>query len=123
MISNSFKFSSCVDLHNQYRQFDLTLEKQWITQDPYFRFCTTVVGIPAIDVWKVSRLQENNDLTIKEYSDTLAADIIDAVKNGGGDSIAVVVEVHVSIAAASFILSMASPTRHTHTKVVIENRK
>ena len=31
IISNYFKYSYCVDLHNQSRQFDLALEKRWIT--------------------------------------------------------------------------------------------
>ena len=51
-----------------------------------------MVGMTAIDAWKVSILQENNNLTIKEYSDILAADMIDAAKNGGDHSIDVIAE-------------------------------
>ena len=31
IVSNYFNFSNCVDLHNQARQFDLALEKKWVT--------------------------------------------------------------------------------------------
>ena len=58
IVSNYFKLSNCVDLHNQSCQFDLIIEKQWIAQDPYFRLYTTMVGMIAIDTWKVLRLQE-----------------------------------------------------------------
>ena len=37
IISNYFKFSNVVDVHNQARQYELALETKWVTQDPYFR--------------------------------------------------------------------------------------
>ena len=51
-----------------------------------------MVGMAAIDAWNISRLQEQNNLTLMEYSDILVADMIDATNNEGGEYIAVVVE-------------------------------
>ena len=61
-----FTFFNCVDLHNLFRQLDLALEKQWIAQNPYFRLYIKMVGMMATDVGRISRLQENNNLTINE---------------------------------------------------------
>ena len=47
-----FKYSNKVDLHNQSRQFDLALEKKWVTNNPYFQLFTTEVGSTVINVWK-----------------------------------------------------------------------
>jgi len=125
IVSNYFKFSNCVDLHNQSRQFDLALEKRWVTQDPYFRLYTTMVGMTAIDAWKISRLQEQNNLTIKEYSDILAADMIDAAKKlkEKENSIATIVDVDADTATTSSISLLTSPASSTHTKVLLEARK
>ncbi len=37
VVSNHFKYCNMVDLHNQVRQFNLALEKKWVTQNVYFR--------------------------------------------------------------------------------------
>ena len=35
-VSKFFRDSNIVDKHNQSRQFDLALEKKWVTNNPYF---------------------------------------------------------------------------------------
>ena len=80
IIFNYFKYSNCVDLHNQSRQFNLALENRWITQSPYFRLYTTMVGMTAVDAWKASRLKECSNMTVKEYGNILAAGMIKAAK-------------------------------------------
>lgn len=45
IILTYFKYSNCIDIHNQARQFDLALEKKWVTQDPYYKLYTTMVGM------------------------------------------------------------------------------
>ncbi len=42
-----------IDKHNQARQFELHLEKCWVTLDPYFRLHTTIIGMNVADCWKV----------------------------------------------------------------------
>ena len=48
--------------------------------------------------------------------------MIDAKKNGDDDSVAVVVEVYVSIATVFAMLSLAFSTNYIHTKVVLKDR-
>ena len=49
VLSKFFRDSNCVDKHNQARQSELALEKKWVTNDPYFRLGTTVVGVTTVD--------------------------------------------------------------------------
>ena len=51
-ISLFFKYSNKVDFHNQSYQFDLALEKKWVTINPYLWLFTTEVGSTIIGVWK-----------------------------------------------------------------------
>ena len=37
VISQFFRYSNCVDVHNQARQFELALERSWVTHEAYFR--------------------------------------------------------------------------------------
>jgi hypothetical protein len=53
VLSKYFQDSNCVDRHNQARQFELHLEKSWVTMDPWFRLHTTYVGINVTDCWKL----------------------------------------------------------------------
>ena len=50
-------FSKCnvIDVHNQSRQHDLAIEESWVTSEPYFRLCTTIIGIVVTDAWKLVR--------------------------------------------------------------------
>jgi hypothetical protein len=54
VISNFFAASNTIDTHNQLRQDCLKLEKKWITQDPFFRLGTTLVGINVTDAFLLS---------------------------------------------------------------------
>jgi hypothetical protein len=44
--------SNVIDKHNQAHQFELHLEKCWVTLDPYFRLHTTILGMNVADCWK-----------------------------------------------------------------------
>jgi len=52
IISEYFRHSNVVDKHNQQRQFELQLEKCWLTQNCWFRLITTFIGITVVDCWK-----------------------------------------------------------------------
>ena len=80
VISNYFKYSNVVDLHNQARQFELALEKKWITQDGYFRIFTTFLGMNVIDAWKALKSNHKSsfrDVTVTQFSDILAQEMIE----------------------------------------------
>ena len=49
--STYFEHCNAIDVHNQIQQFDLHLEKQWITNDGYFRIATAVFGMTIVDMW------------------------------------------------------------------------
>ena len=83
-----------------------------------------MVGMIAIDTWKISRLQEQNNLTIKEQSDILAADtMIDATKKLQDNAIATIVDVDTDTAITSSISLLTSLASTTHTKVILADRK
>ena len=75
-VSTYFRFSNQVDLHNQARQFDLALEKKWITQESYFRLCTILVGMDVIDACKGLKMQDTKP-TVYAFFDILAKDMLD----------------------------------------------
>jgi len=66
--------------YTESRQFDLTIDKRCITQSSYLRLYTTMVRMNAVDAQKISRIKENTNMTVKEYVDILAADMIKAAK-------------------------------------------
>ena len=79
-VSNFFKYSNKVDLHNQSRQFDLALEKKWITQNPYFRLFTTEVGTSVIDAWKVfknNHREGGKPPSVAEFADIMAHEMLE----------------------------------------------
>ena len=45
IISRFFESSNMIDKHNQAHQAELALEKRWLTQNPYFRLHTTIIGM------------------------------------------------------------------------------
>lgn len=53
-VSKFFQESNCVDMHTQARQFELALEKKWLTDNAHFHLFTTMLGISATDTWKLA---------------------------------------------------------------------
>ena len=72
ILSNYFKYSNCVDLHNQARQFDLALEKKWVTQNGYFRLYMSMLRMVVIDAWKALKLSDSKTLSVRDFADVLA---------------------------------------------------
>ena len=54
VISKFFNDSNTIDSHNQSRQYDLGMEKCWVTTDAYFRLTTTLIGMNVCDTWKIA---------------------------------------------------------------------
>ena len=83
VISLYFKYSNVVDIHNQSRQADLSLEKKWVTEDCYFRIYTTILGIIVTDTWKLFKDKHHKGfckVSISEFSDILAKELLDQAK-------------------------------------------
>ena len=80
VIANYFRFSNVVDVHNQARQYELALEKKWVTQDGYFRLFTTFLGMNITDAWKTFRTNHKTslrDIGITQFADILAEEMME----------------------------------------------
>lgn len=79
-ISDFFAAANIIDSHNQGRQFELALEKHWITQDCWFRLDTTFIGMVVVDCWKALRYHlcshAQGSLIVKEFAEQLAIELI-----------------------------------------------
>ena len=123
LMANYFKYSNCVDLHNQARQFDLRLEKKWVTQSGYFRLYTTILGMTVTDAWKIYKMLDNYPFTICQYADMLAGDMMNAAAELEED----VVELPqaVSIDSQTQLSAMSSIETRTighHTKQILKSQ-
>jgi len=125
IIAQYFKISNCVNLYNQSRQFNLALEKQWITQKPYFRLYTTMIGMSVVDAWTIDRLTKKKSLNIKEYVDLMEKDMIQAASNYkiGSDISAKLNAISVSKigGTSTSVSSLSLPERcfGTHIKLIL----
>jgi len=77
----SFYFNNCnkIDTHNNERQFILKLEKKWLTRDPFFRVCTTLVAFSVIDAYRLYKFNNNNkktEMSVLQFSNILAGQLI-----------------------------------------------
>ena len=94
VISAFFRDANGVDRHNHVRQFELALEKKWVTHNPWFRLATTLVGIAVTDTWQLMghhRLfpfsvsqrfheSEHRNVPIKAMAGNLAAQLFNKAK-------------------------------------------
>ena len=55
VISKFLKHGNSVDVHNHLRQYSLKLEKKWVTLDCWFRLTTTLMGISAVDAFRLAK--------------------------------------------------------------------
>ena len=83
VMSLYFKYSNIVDVHNQSRQADLSLEKKWVVEDCYFRIYTTILGMILAVTWKLFQdrhYRSFRKVSIIEFVDMLAKELIDQAK-------------------------------------------
>lgn len=71
MVSNYFAQSNVIDNHNHLRQFLLALEKKWVTQKPYFRIATTLLGMSVVDTYLLMKYHKLIDESIKFEHDKM----------------------------------------------------
>ena len=77
IISAYFDIANKVDIHNQYRQGDLSLEEYWETKDPYFRILTTFIGFTVTDAFLAFKYHlKDTSLTIGQFSSWLSHQLI-----------------------------------------------
>ena len=81
VILKYFLNSNVIDVFNQARQFDLHLEKHWVTEDGFFCLITTLFGIVVTDCWKVYSYHlptnhRHKGLEIEEFARLLTRDLL-----------------------------------------------
>ena len=75
VMSKCFSAVNEVDSHNKSRQYDLTLEKWWVTQCGWLRLCKKVaMGMTMNNCWKLFRYGVKRDhceklIGIREFSE------------------------------------------------------
>ena len=70
-------------MHNQVLQFDIALEKKWVTPFPFFRLYTTLLGMNLTDFCKElkSHHKEGGCATsATEFADTTSYEVIKKAK-------------------------------------------
>jgi hypothetical protein len=117
--SKYFMESNTIDLFNQSRQAHLKLEKQWVTEDGYFRLVTTLFGTCVTDAWKayqyhVGNRHRHKSIEIMEFAKLLTKDLLANKYNKRIDSddtlvlTTITIGTMVSAAAASHSISQVS---------------
>jgi hypothetical protein len=51
IIADYYEDANAIDVHNQVRQSIIGLERNWVTQDGFFRIFTTILGMVLTDAW------------------------------------------------------------------------
>ena len=76
-----FENNNCIDKHNHARQYELAVEKAWVTQDGYFRIFSTILGMCVTDAWKAYKHHlpnkaKDKTVTVKKYANILALSLL-----------------------------------------------
>lgn len=127
ILSNYFKYSNCVDLHNQAHQFDLSLEK-WVTQNAYFCLYTSILRVVVVDAWKALKLSDSKTLLVREFADVLAQQLLgeaeDLEEKQVGNTIVPENVVTCTFKSSTTVssLSIVKPC-NSHTKVLLKKGK
>lgn len=81
LISLFFGASNRIDSWNHLRQYELALEKKWVTQCGYFRIFTTLTGMTVGDCYGlIPYITNRKKDTIIDVADELAAEMIETAQ-------------------------------------------
>ena len=83
-----FNNGNAIDGHDHLRQFELALEKQWITVNPFFRVCATFIGFNVIDAFRVSSYHRkiSSSMTVKEFAGILSHQLLHYFDDDEGEN-------------------------------------
>ena len=83
IVGKYYEMNGGIDVHNKMRQGDLALEKHWVTQDPYFRIFTTLIGICVTDAFNMMkyrigdhRSDPRRHWSLREFAGVLAHQLL-----------------------------------------------
>lgn len=121
VVSKFYEDSNVIDSHNHVRQFELALEKKWLTKDPFFRLTTTIIGMSVADAWRLAsvhkmidfskkNIEEEKKLSIKKFAGILAFQLISTASSLLSDEPMPIVSIVVKGDLASDVVSKISST-------------
>ena len=133
MVALIFTYLNVIDVWNQLRQFDLGLEKKWVTTCGYFRILTTFYGFTVAEVYKLYPLVigKRGPSRIADLVDELSGEMLteaeelEKEKQRTTRSGSVRTEV-VEVVVAGDTSTVSSPTttpQHQHTKLWLKGGK
>ena len=133
MVALIFGFLNVIDVWNQLRQFDLGLEKKWVTTCGYFRILTTFYGFTVAEVYKLYPLVigKRGPSQITELADELSGEMLAVAKElkkekerttRSGNVRTQPVEIEFS-SDTSTVSSPTTGCQHQHTKVWLKGGK
>jgi hypothetical protein len=81
IIAKYFKDCNVIDVHNQNRQFNLKLEKHWLTKCGFFRIATTLFGMTVTDAccaykYHLNHRHKHKDIGVVQFASMLALDCL-----------------------------------------------
>lgn len=74
-----FEHAGVIDEHNKIRQGMLYLEKKWLTKNPWFRLCTTLIGMHLVDAFQLYKFKLDSriqPMSVLEFSEVVAAQLV-----------------------------------------------
>ena len=82
VIANYFRDSNRIDAHNQSRQFDLRLEKCWVTRCGFFCINTSLLGMTIVDAWKaychhINTRHRHHNICLTDFVSVLTKDLLE----------------------------------------------
>jgi len=122
-ISTYFKYFNTFNLHNQVQQFDLVLEKKWVTKGPYFYLCTTEVGMAMVDYWKIYKSRHKiggSAPSVNQFVNILALDMIEYVNTLIEDLIEIKEQPSSDILSVTY--TSVSVVNSIHTQVLLSSK-
>ena len=84
-----YAVNNVIDVHNQLRQYELKLEKKWVTTDCWFRLFTTLVGICTVDAYRLYQNRKPrlaSGMTMQIFAGVVAKQLLSYVDVRRGES-------------------------------------
>jgi Transposase IS4 len=81
IIAHYYEDANAIDVHNQVRQSIIGLERNWVTQDGFFRIFTTVLGMVLTDAWMglskcVDKRSPYSSITAREFTGCVLKELL-----------------------------------------------
>jgi hypothetical protein len=84
IISEYFRAANGIDIHNQYRQGILALERTWKTKSWELRLLQTVMGMTLVNGYLAFKYITERNITLREFANGVALTMCAKEEEGGG---------------------------------------